>query len=193
MRKSILVYLTIVLMVLLCSCSSAKDENIQKVTFCKYFPAIDMIDEVPTENWIVNYSDISNKNRVCAYVVKINTNVESDKLEEAYKKSIEDIKSTGVTIITDYPYCWYNNEETYFDSIPKEGVCAIVGTKKEIDVLFGGTEIIGDYYFYVQPAVRPDYVELARKYHSNYDGELTMDDLLAASKKGYIRMKVKVE
>lgn len=79
-------------------------------------------------------------------------------------KAVELMEKAGLTVLKEYPYCFYNNDELLsFDSMDIDkltlGLCAVVGTMDDIKRVFDETEPMEGWYCYVRSAPRPDMVE----------------------------------
>ncbi|MBQ8625640.1 MAG: hypothetical protein IJ419_05740 [Agathobacter sp.] len=89
------------------------------------------------------------------------------------------MREKGFTVLEDYPYCYYNNEQLYEEEHAYMGTsehllmgeCVIVGTYEQFVNVFNGKEIIDNYRMTVALAPRPDYVELMKQ--CGYTGEET--------------------
>ena len=75
------------------------------------------------------------------------------------KKAVEMIESVGLIVLSDYPLCYYNNEE----ETNIFGECAFVGTLEQVEQLFDGTEPINGFFWNVYSAPRPDLLEKMKK------------------------------
>ena len=79
------------------------------------------------------------------------------------EKVVETARRTGLMILSDYPYCYYN-QENLFTLYPDGknyilGSCAVAGTIEDMEIIFKDTPAIDGWSYSVWSAPRPDILE----------------------------------
>lgn len=112
---------------------------------------------------------------------------QKDELDESYylreeqymmKKAEEIVTKNGFQLLEDYPYSPYlryivdeNGEITKNNMELGYGLCAFVGTLKDVERVFDAKEAVEGWWCRTYPAVRPDFLEFAHEAGWTYSGE----------------------
>lgn len=97
------------------------------------------------------------------------------------KKAAELMEKAGLTVLQDYPYCCYNNEDLAYEhesNIDRLaiGLCTVVGTMDEIRRVFEETDFLEGWVCIAWSAPRPDLIERVKAFGWTGDADsLTID------------------
>ena len=154
-------------------------------TFLNYYPAMLRVDEVYMNNKFFSvYIPDDNSKMLYAFLVEIDhyydgvsdfpedypDSDDEDYMQKRRKyhitKAVELMEKAGLTVLSDYPYCSYNREESSESDSADNltlGLCAVIGTLDDVKRVFDETESMEGWFCYVRSAPRPDMAEKVRE------------------------------